>query len=195
MNRAIGAYALILGVIGFDIVIIAKICETIWVGRKEWTIDSSYKQSESIGDDFAGKWISNDAQKKEADIVINISKERNTKGRLISNIRFVQGTQCRWAYPLKWAITLTDKNDTVIPEWDTVEKSEESFGKGIEITLSKPQLVRNIAISIIEPKPYGENSPTHARYWAFNDIVITEVRIPWIPKWRRLSWLREGIIR
>lgn len=162
---------------------------TIWTGRGEWTIESSYKESEPFGV-FKSHWISNGIQRKGENIVITLDK-----GRIISHIQFINGIKHRWAYPQKWEVSLTDKMGNLIPEWEGIQMSEPNFGKGIDIELVKPQLLRHIAITIVDPKPEGNNSPTHAKYWGFDDLRLTEVRIPWLPKWHWLSGLREGIIK
>jgi len=90
----IGLSLTILGGVILLVALIGWIGKQIWIGRDDWTIESSYKRSEPIGA-FKGSWVSNDIQRKNADIVIDISKGKAKNGRLIGRIQFIQGIKDR----------------------------------------------------------------------------------------------------
>jgi hypothetical protein len=157
-------------------VLLFELSKKIWIGRADWQIDSTYKDSEPIGK-FSGKWQSNDIQRSGFSIYIFMGKVRwgKRKERLINSISFIQGIRHRWNYPLKCEVALWGRDNTT---FDWAEKGNEG---AIEIQLDKPRRVYCISLKITEPKPVGEPSPITARCWAFEDIKITEVRLPWIP--------------
>jgi hypothetical protein len=155
----------------------------LWPSRAGWIIDSSDKESEPRGK-FTGEWKSSDIQKSGLLIRIYIGKVKGgkRKERLINSISFIQGIKHQWNYPLKCEVSLWGRDDTT---FDWAEKGNEG---GIKIKLDKPRRVYCISLTITEPKPIGQPSPTTATCWAFEDIEITEVRLPWIPEIGQISY-------
>lgn len=50
-----------------------RLYRRLWPGRDDWTIESDYKTANPIGE-FEGKWNSNEVQKADCGIVIDIGK-------------------------------------------------------------------------------------------------------------------------
>lgn len=137
-----------------------------WPGKQDWERRTPYDEIATRGTDV-DSWRTPENQKKDDYFMLHIAK-KNGKERVVSEIQFMQGRYPAPAYPLKYAVTVSNKRG-IYEDWNGHELFEKTFGEGILIKFDRPIKVHHFFVSIKEPRP--------GYYWGIDEIRIQEVRL------------------